>query len=210
MSIQNLNNMKNTTFTKCTASLLIILSTASCNLSQSLKMTDNEDEKNEEKIQLTDQEKVNILYKALSKDNHPLHELIRGHICLYAVESSIITTTLEKLIENTDINEQDPESTTPLLLAVLMDNFQFSQILLQHGADTNIQYKSGDTPLHFALARQNWQIAKLLATKTDTTITNNSGKTPYDIAVERGCHDQELLELLRHTEEENSETCNIS
>ena len=54
-----------------------------------------------------------------------------------------------------------------------------TQLLLDLGADPNIQNKNGDTPLHIACKNEAVQTAKLLLknNKTNPAILNNNGKT---------------------------------
>jgi uncharacterized protein len=61
--------------------------------------------------------------------------------------------------------------------------------LLTHGANPNISDSEGHTPLHIAAFEGNASIAELLMKNGAEIKTNNSGKTPIEIAEERGNSD---------------------
>lgn len=58
--------------------------------------------------------------------------------------------------------------------------------LLTNGADPNINDSEGHTPLHIAAFEGNTSIAELLLKNGAEIKTNNSGKTPIEIAEESG------------------------
>ena len=80
-----------------------------------------------------------------------------------------------------DINSRDGEGNTFLILSVKSGMNYISKILLEKGADVNIQNYEGNAALHFALSRKNFQLADLLkihGAKED--LINKKGYNPWE------------------------------
>ena len=80
-----------------------------------------------------------------------------------------------------DINSRDEEGNTFLILSVKSGNNRISKMLLEKGANTNIQNYEGNAALHFALSRKNFEMADLLkvyGAKED--LTNKKGYNPWE------------------------------
>ena len=80
---------------------------------------------------------------------------------------------------------------TPLHSAVATDagasDIEIVRMLLDKGADSNAKSQSGSTPLHtVAFTGDRASLDLLLKHGADPAIRNNDGKTPADIARERG------------------------
>lgn len=68
--------------------------------------------------------------------------------------------------------------------------------LVAKGADVNIKDSFESTPLHFALRKQNYDIAKLLIEKgADVNVKDKEGKTPLKIAIEM--NNDDIANFLR-------------
>lgn len=58
---------------------------------------------------------------------------------------------IDKLIESgTNINTQDKEKRTPLIHTIIDNKLEMTKILIQKGADVNLQDYIGYTALHYA------------------------------------------------------------
>ena len=83
-----------------------------------------------------------------------------------------------------DVNLCTREITPPLFNAIFFGNFEFTKLLLENGANANLQDHCGTTPLHCAVravAGNREQIIKLLLDNgADLKIKDNLGKSPTD------------------------------
>jgi ankyrin repeat protein len=83
-----------------------------------------------------------------------------------------------------DLNSCSREITPPLFNAIFFGNFEFTKLLLENGANVNLQDHCGTTPLHCAVravAGNKEQIIKLLLDNgADLKIKDSLGKTPSD------------------------------
>ena len=55
---------------------------------------------------------------------------------------------------NAEINSPDFDGDTPLHFAVMNNNLEAVEYLLENGANTNVKNKDGITPLHIAVKRK--------------------------------------------------------
>jgi len=96
-------------------------------------------------------------------------------------------------------NARDDYGWTPLHLASGGHNFKDGsafRLLLEHGADINVQDSNGLTPLQWASFNGALEVVRLLLeTSADVEARNNYGKTALQEAAEEG-HD-EITKLLR-------------
>jgi ankyrin repeat protein len=94
---------------------------------------------------------------------------------------------------NLDWQDELSSNRTSLHLAVYHNFSKIAKMLIDAGADTNIQDSWGDTPLHVAIMKNNSIIAQmLLDAGARTDIQNHSGKVPFYYAETR-----ELKKLLK-------------
>ncbi len=75
--------------------------------------------------------------------------------------------------------------------------FSIAKLLLMYGASANARQDGDWTPLHQAAARGNLDlVALLLECGADPTARSFDGKTPFDLAVEKG--EQKTADILKH------------
>lgn len=88
---------------------------------------------------------------------------------------------------------------TPLLLACSMNDRSMVYLLLNYGADPNIQNKFLSAPLHYAQKRS---VASLLVKRGGvSTMRDSAMRTPVQVALEREERDEELIEFLTRCNE---------
>ncbi|XP_013402582.1 ankyrin repeat, SAM and basic leucine zipper domain-containing protein 1-like [Lingula anatina] len=121
-----------------------------------------------------------LLWAALDGDIEYLKELLTAREC--------------------DINvQQDEHGGTPLHWAAFFGFTQCVRLLLQHGADTNIQTENGWTSLYIAAKRGHTQCVQLLLQHgADTSIQAEERKTPRMVAEDED--HAAVVELFRRFE----------
>lgn len=95
-----------------------------------------------------------------------------------------------------DVDTKNNAGETPIYRAIGYGYFDIVELLLEEGAaDVNVQDNDGDTPLHLAALSNKEDIVELLLPRAKTTIKNNYGETPFDIAQRLGY--TKIAELLK-------------
>jgi len=99
-----------------------------------------------------------------------------------AVVSGNIDALKQHIAAGTNINEKDPYGgSSPLISASLFGQTEIAKILIDSGADINIQNNDGSTALHVAAFFCRPEIVKmLLEKKADKAIRNNFSSTAYE------------------------------
>ena len=94
---------------------------------------------------------------------------------------------------NLDWQDELSQNRTSLHLAIYHNFSKIAKMLIDAGADTNIQDNWGDTPLHVAIMKNNSIIVQmLLDAGARKDIQNHSGKVPFYYA-----ETKELKNLLK-------------
>ena len=87
-----------------------------------------------------------------------------------------------KIINNSDINTCDKDGNTLLILATMNGNLEIVKYLLENGANPNCVNLVKNTPLHYAIAKNEYYIADLLLQYgAKDNIENIDGLTPWQI-----------------------------
>ncbi len=88
---------------------------------------------------------------------------------------------IKELIEkdNSIVNSRDKMGRTPLMEAVIINNFAICKYLVEVGADINLQENGGWTALHFAAQEYSYEITKyLIENNAGVDFKDNFGNTP--------------------------------
>jgi uncharacterized protein len=96
-----------------------------------------------------------------------------------------------------NVNAQDNDSATPLLLAIDRDMYEAAWLLLEHGADPNVTNNDGKTPLHLLCQGGNLvyhkdSILELMALSLErganANVQDKDGATPLLLAIKRNMY----------------------
>ena len=119
------------------------------------------------------------------------------HAAAYSGNLKVVRILIE--YNPTDINARDEEMCTPLIWASSRDNLKdgsVHQLLLEHGADINMQNRFGGTSLYYASYYGALEVVRLLLDHSaDVEVKDNDGQTALQIAAEEGR--DEVVKLLR-------------
>ena len=96
-----------------------------------------------------------------------------------------IKPILLKLIElGADVNFQDEDGQTPLIIASARNQESFLELLIELGADLNLKNKEGEVALTQAIANGHSNITKILLNKNaNPNIKNNDGEDLISVAL---------------------------
>lgn len=99
-----------------------------------------------------------------------------------AVVSGNVEAIKQHIAAGSNINERDPYGgSSPLISASLFGKTEIAKMLIDAGADINIQNNDGSTALHTAAFFCRSEIVKMLLEKNaDKTIQNNYKSTAYE------------------------------
>ena len=97
-----------------------------------------------------------------------------------AAGSGDLKAVKQHLAKGIDINAKDSSlGITPLASAILQDQTQMVEFLIQQSADVNAKNRDGGTALHTAAFLGQYEVAELLVQKgADVNARNNDGGTP--------------------------------
>jgi ankyrin repeat protein len=94
---------------------------------------------------------------------------------------------IESMIAKGNVNAKNNQGVTVLMAAILKNNVQVAQMLVDKGADVSAKTEAGLTPLMFAASVGNPAMVKLLLAKgADAAVKDQLGKTASDYAKEKG------------------------
>ncbi|HCT30268.1 MAG TPA: ankyrin repeat domain-containing protein [Bacteroidales bacterium] len=102
------------------------------------------------------------------------------------IHTAIITNNVDVLKQHIafgkNLDKREPiNGSTPLITAIVFDKIEIATMIINAGADLNIQNNDGSTALHTASFFCKPEIVKLLLSKgANKTIKNKYGQTPYE------------------------------
>jgi len=103
-----------------------------------------------------------------------------------ASQDGDIKTVRRLLKKGVDVNYEDTDKTTALMMASSRGHLDCLRLLLDHNADVNVQDEEGWTALIFATFWNQVDCVKLLLEYgADISLPNSKGMRPKDIAWER-------------------------
>ena len=111
-------------------------------------------------------------------------EATKGSSLIYAVLLKEYEIVKAMLPVAEDINEKWGRNyLTPLIIASQLQDFKIAKLLIQNGADVNIQDRVGKTALSWAIQHNSFEIASLILKHGgDANIADETGFTPLMIA----------------------------
>lgn len=116
--------------------------------------------------------------------------------------SSQLIKTLVDLGAQVNV-QRTHDKVAPLKLAASWNNYMATRILLQHGADANIQSETGWIPLHDSAAQGRFSVSKLLIeSECKINMRNNEDKTPLYLAIQNK-HEHVVKLLLESNADAN-------
>ncbi|MEH7494568.1 ankyrin repeat domain-containing protein [Neobacillus niacini] len=119
---------------------------------------------------------------------------------IQAVKGKEADTVRRLIEEGVDINTQDSEGRTSIMIATYNNDAETAKILIDAGADVNIQDEIENNPFLYAGAEGYIEILKLtIQAGADPSITNRYGGTALIPASEHGYVDV-IKELLTNTD----------
>ncbi|MGH8261311.1 MAG: ankyrin repeat domain-containing protein [Steroidobacteraceae bacterium] len=110
----------------------------------------------------------------------------------FAARQDCIECVRELVKGGADINEGDPDDTTPLVIALMNQHFDLAKVLIDLGADVNKWDFFGDTPLYVAID------LNTLPTGGRADLPSTDILTGYDVAkllLEKGANPNAQLKL---------------
>ena len=146
--------------------------------------------------------KLLAIIVSVSVHANELHQAVSEYN-MFAIERILNQKGFEDII-----NQHDDDGKTPLSIAVENDDIEIVQMLVNAGADINVQNNNGDTPLNIAAAKQDRELVAMLLRYTfDTTANMHRDKTLLQFIFEAygiSCRIDQLI--LRNSAHVDSQT----
>ena len=160
----------------------------------------------DELIEAAADDDVDALLSALDKGanvNHlPAEETTHAGMTplMVAVQEDSVSCVRALLVQrHVEIHRADKWGFTPCHLAAHWDRASCLEALLEAGADATRRAKGGLTAAHVAADRDNLAALRVLHSALGAAVTDlrdDRGKSPYDVAAERGA--DACVALLEH------------
>lgn len=141
------------------------------------------------------------LHVAVMKDSEPMVRHLMTEWPSWKLETRQREDGTEEYVRvdtgsrSADINGLDREGQTALHLALAEGNYTMASTLLGYSPDISIADGNKDLPIHLAAASAPVHIVRSLVERgSPLNIPNGAGKTPLEIAYQRG--DQQVYEII--------------
>jgi len=145
------------------------------------------DEDNDSLLDYAISNNTNNIYKFFIDEGASLNNINDyGENIVHSVVYSKCSNRLLEIseIERVEINHRSNDGTTPLLLSVLLDDFELFKTLIELGADTNIGDENNNLPIHVACQFGNLKIVDVLLNNgTNLFKKTDHGNLPLALAV---------------------------
>lgn len=146
------------------------------------------------------EDKISELFQQISKkkDEHAVNDLLNKlHYAYINVKDNDNAANhnyngaIEALMDLSDLSVINHKGQTPLHISLQLPSFWLTSIFTMAGVNINQKDNDGNTALHFISNISEAEI--LIAHRADPRIKNNDGKTPIDIASDKGLNDVATL-----------------
>ncbi|MBN8828950.1 MAG: ankyrin repeat domain-containing protein [Sphingobacteriia bacterium] len=118
---------------------------------------------------------------------------------IISIEKNDIGKIKELISQNVELKsfKIDYQLKIPLFTAIRKGNLKVIKLLLDKGADINIQDDSGNTALHIAVYENNPGIMKFLLDRgANPYISNSDSAAPIHLAIDKNYQGKEFIEIL--------------
>lgn len=141
------------------------------------------DELNKELLTAIENKELNIIKKILL-----LLDTVDDMVLIEVIKMENINIITEVLKKNPNLDKQDDQKYTPLMLAIkYMFDSDIIKLLLDKPQNYNLKNNDGDTALMLAIKKGNFGVVKLIASKLDPgsiiNTINNNNETALMIAI---------------------------
>lgn len=126
-------------------------------------------------------------YKYLLKNNASLDNINdKGENIIHSIVYSGCANRLIEVnnIKKINLNHKSNDGTTPLILSVLLENFEIFKLLIELGANINLSDEDGNLPIHLACQFGSVEMVDILIEKgTKLFDKTENGNLPLALAV---------------------------
>ncbi|XP_051172785.1 putative ankyrin repeat protein RF_0381 [Leptopilina boulardi] len=143
---------------------------------------------------LGDEEDVKHIITHYKFSDYP--ELLEGYVLICEALNNDNMQVVKLLLQNgANVNvTRNSTENSPLHLAIIKNNIEILQLLLEKNVRLNVVNKEKKTPLHIAIDQQNEEFVKLLLDKgADTEFKDKFNYTPLHMAIKNG-----NLKIIQH------------